>query len=131
MLSVVCVVIGETRSSIYIEVKLLTHVPRLAGVWLASSHISIDLAILSCLCTNTPSIQIRFHSLGFMAGTKHHNADAATAIVSDPPRVVIEAVAGFTAGLLNTLVVHPLDVIKTRLQGIDCLPCCQPVGLRD
>lgn len=63
-----------------------------------------------------------------MAGTKHHNADATTAIVSDPPHVVIEAVAGFTAGLLNTLVVHPLDVIKTRLQGI---ACCQPVDLRD
>ena len=63
-----------------------------------------------------------------MADTKRHSADAAAAIVvSDPPRVIIEAVAGFTAGLLNTLVVHPLDVIKTRLQGIDCFCLsCQP-----
>lgn len=28
-----------------------------------------------------------------------------------------QAVAGFTAGLVSTLVCHPLDVIKIRLQG--------------
>lgn len=28
-----------------------------------------------------------------------------------------EAVAGFTAGVVSTLVAHPLDVLKTRLQG--------------
>lgn len=29
----------------------------------------------------------------------------------------VETTAGFTAGLVSTLVFHPLDVIKTRLQG--------------
>jgi hypothetical protein len=29
---------------------------------------------------------------------------------------VIETVAGFTAGVAATLVVHPFDILKTRLQ---------------
>jgi solute carrier family 25 folate transporter 32 len=29
---------------------------------------------------------------------------------------LVESVAGFTAGMVSTLVVHPFDVIKTRLQ---------------
>lgn len=29
---------------------------------------------------------------------------------------VVESIAGFTAGMVSTLVVHPFDVIKTRLQ---------------
>ncbi len=29
----------------------------------------------------------------------------------------IESIAGFTAGTISTLVVHPLDIIKTRLQS--------------
>jgi hypothetical protein len=29
----------------------------------------------------------------------------------------IESIAGFTAGTVSTLVVHPLDIIKTRLQS--------------
>lgn len=33
------------------------------------------------------------------------------------PPSVIETIAGFTAGIISTLAVHPLDVIKTRLQG--------------
>lgn len=30
---------------------------------------------------------------------------------------VIETTAGFVAGLTSTLIVHPLDIVKTRLQG--------------
>ena len=44
---------------------------------------------------------------------------------------VVETVAGFTAGVVSTLVVHPLDLVKTRLQGEIakmalpfCLPSC-------
>ena len=33
------------------------------------------------------------------------------------PQPLIETVAGFTAGAVTTVVVHPLDLIKTRLQG--------------
>ena len=31
---------------------------------------------------------------------------------------LIETVAGFSAGIISTLVVHPFDVVKTRLQGV-------------
>lgn len=30
----------------------------------------------------------------------------------------VETVAGFTAGVASTLCVHPLDLVKTRLQGL-------------
>lgn len=30
----------------------------------------------------------------------------------------VETAAGFTAGIVSTLIFHPLDVIKTRLQGV-------------
>ena len=33
---------------------------------------------------------------------------------------LIESIAGFAAGITSTLVSHPLDVIKTRLQGSAC-----------
>lgn len=29
----------------------------------------------------------------------------------------IETIAGLSAGLFSTIIVHPLDIIKTRLQG--------------
>jgi solute carrier family 25 folate transporter 32 len=34
---------------------------------------------------------------------------------------VVETIAGFTAGIATTLSLHPLDLIKTRLQGT-CTP---------
>lgn len=30
----------------------------------------------------------------------------------------VETVAGFTAGVVSTLCLHPLDLVKTRLQGM-------------
>jgi solute carrier family 25 folate transporter 32 len=30
---------------------------------------------------------------------------------------LIESIAGFTGGTISTLVVHPFDIVKTRLQG--------------
>lgn len=31
---------------------------------------------------------------------------------------VVETIAGFTAGIASTLSLHPLDLVKTRLQGM-------------
>ena len=36
---------------------------------------------------------------------------------------IIEIFAGFTAGVATTIVVQPLDLIKTRLQGVSILGC--------
>lgn len=33
------------------------------------------------------------------------------------PPVLVETISGLMAGLLSTLVAHPLDLIKVRLQG--------------
>ena len=37
---------------------------------------------------------------------------------SNSDAAVIETVAGLTAGIVTTLVAHPLDLLKTRLQGV-------------
>ena len=34
------------------------------------------------------------------------------------PKPLIDIIAGFLAGIASTVVGHPLDVIKTRLQGM-------------
>lgn len=34
------------------------------------------------------------------------------------PPPIVETVAGLTAGTVSTLVLHPLDLIKVRLQGV-------------
>ena len=33
----------------------------------------------------------------------------------------VETIAGFTAGIVSTLCLHPLDLIKTRLQGMNSI----------
>lgn len=38
------------------------------------------------------------------------------------PKPLIDLIAGFFAGIASTVVGHPLDVIKTRLQGMPPLP---------
>jgi hypothetical protein len=34
-----------------------------------------------------------------------------------PVAVSVDAIAGFTAGAVTTCIVHPLDLLKVRLQG--------------
>lgn len=45
-----------------------------------------------------------------------------------PSPSVVETVAGFTAGIVSTLSLHPLDLIKTRLQGAPYLPAYIPTA---
>ena len=41
---------------------------------------------------------------------------------------LVESFAGFSAGIVSTLAVHPFDVIKTRLQGW-CIYACFPMPI--
>lgn len=34
------------------------------------------------------------------------------------PALSVDAIAGFTAGAVTTCIVHPLDLLKVRLQGM-------------
>ena len=45
-----------------------------------------------------------------------------------PSDAVIETISGFNAGVVATLVAHPLDVVKTRLQG-NSIPCFERFSL--
>ena len=36
---------------------------------------------------------------------------------SQLPAPLVESIAGFTAGVATTFFAHPLDLLKTRLQG--------------
>ena len=45
------------------------------------------------------------------------------------PQPLIESIAGFVAGVASTLVAHPLDLIKTRLQGTIRLISSCPAGV--
>jgi len=47
--------------------------------------------------------------------------------LSQLPSSLIETIAGFTAGIVTTIVVHPLDLIKTRLQGPFPPPPARPL----
>ncbi|KAK3078693.1 hypothetical protein LTS18_006860, partial [Coniosporium uncinatum] len=44
------------------------------------------------------------------------NKEQANAAASTLSPSIVESVAGFTAGIVATLAVHPFDVLKTRLQ---------------
>ncbi len=36
---------------------------------------------------------------------------------------LVETVAGLSAGTMATLIVHPLDLVKTRMQSMPISPC--------
>lgn len=40
---------------------------------------------------------------------------------------VVESVAGLSAGVISTLVVHPLDIVKTRMQSWSNLAALIPL----
>ncbi|KXX77575.1 Mitochondrial FAD carrier protein FLX1 [Madurella mycetomatis] len=46
-----------------------------------------------------------------------------------PSRAVVETVAGLSAGSMATLIVHPLDIVKTRMQSNYAVPALAPKRL--
>lgn len=47
----------------------------------------------------------------YMPGSEHAGLSPA----------IVESIAGLSAGTVATLVVHPLDIVKTRMQSKNCL----------
>lgn len=46
-------------------------------------------------------------------------------------RAVVETVAGLSAGSMATLIVHPLDIVKTRMQSNYAVPALAPLPQDD
>ena len=63
--------------------------------------------------TSTLAYLVEKHSLAPTHLLFYHMTDVQTL-----PKPLIDVIAGFLAGIASTVVGHPFDVIKTRLQGM-------------